>query len=121
MIFDDIACKKQNNVRDFFCMGRHKKVDCFYLCQTYANIPKHPFRDNVNLLAIFRQDDANLKHIYDDQVNSDMTYTQFKVLCSKCWSDDKYGFLVIDKDRAMNDGRYRKGFDCFAINIYTAD
>ena len=32
MIFDDIACEKQDSVRAFFCMGRHKKVDCFYLC-----------------------------------------------------------------------------------------
>ena len=31
-IFDDISCEKQDNVRAFFCMGRHKKVDCFYLC-----------------------------------------------------------------------------------------
>jgi hypothetical protein len=117
MIFDDIACEKQDNVRAFFCMGRHKKVDCFYLCQTYAHVPKHLVRDNVNLLAIFRQDEVNLKHIYDDHVNTDMTYIQFNELCSKCWRDDKHGFLVIDKDRGINDGRFRKGFDNFAINI----
>lgn len=117
MIFDDIACEKQDNVRAFFCMGRHRSVDCFYLSQTYARIPKHLVRDNVNLLAIFRQDEANMKHIYDDHVNSDMIYNQFKELCAKCWLDDKYGFLVIDKDKAINCGRYRKGFDCFAINI----
>ena len=117
MIFDDISCEKQDNVRAFFCMGRHKKVDCFYLCQTYAHVPKHLVRDNVNLLAIFRQDEVNLKHIYDDHVNTDMTYIQFKELCSKCWRDDKHSFLVIDKDRGINDGRFRKGFDNFAINI----
>ena len=65
-------------------MGRHKKVDCFYLCQTYAHVPKHLVRYNVNLLAIFRQDEVNVKHIYDDHVNTDMTYVQFKELCSKC-------------------------------------
>ena len=117
IVFDDIACEKQDNVRAFFCMGRHKKVDCFYLCQSYAHIPKHLVRDNVNLLAIFRQDEMNLKHSYEDHVNSDMSFTHFKDLCSKCWSDDKYGFLIIDKDRRMNGGRYRKGFDGFAINM----
>ena len=117
MIFDDISCEKQDNVRAFFFMGRHKKVDCFYLCQTYVHVPKHLFRDNVNLLAIFRQDEVNLKHIYDDHVNTDMTYIQFKELCSKCWKDDKHSFLVIDKYRGINDGRFRKGFDNFAINI----
>ena len=95
-------------------MGRHKKVDCFYLCQSYAHIPKHLVRDNVNLLAIFRQDDMNLKHMYDDHVNSDMSITPFKDLYSKCWRDDKYGFLIIDKDKPMNGGRYKKGFDSFA-------
>lgn len=117
MIFDDIACEKQDNVKAFFCMGRHKNVDCFYLCQSYAQVPKHLVRDNVNLLVIFRQDELNLKHVYEDHVNSDMLYTRFKDLCINCWKDNQHGFLVIDKDRAINDGKYRKGFDCFAINI----
>lgn len=117
MIFDDVACEKQNNMRAFFCMGRHKNVDCFYLCQSYAQVPKHLVRDNVNLLVIFRQDDANLRHIYEDHINSDMSFSQLKDLCSKCWNDDKHGFLMIDKDSPINAGRYRKGFDSFAINI----
>lgn len=117
MIFDDVACEKQNNVRAYFCMGRHKSVDCFYLCQSYAQIPKHLVRDNVNLLVAFRQDDVNLRHLYNDHVNTDMTFTQFKELCAKCWNDEKHGFLMIDKDSAMNSGRYRRGFDSFAINI----
>lgn len=116
MIFDDVACEKQNNIRAFFCMGRHKDVDCFYLCQSYTRIPKHLVRDNVNMLVLFRQDDTNLKHVYDDHVNSDMPFTQFKELCNKCWRDDKYGFIVIDRDSPIDAGRYRKGFDRFAIN-----
>ena len=116
MIFDDVACEKQDNVRKFFCMGRHKKVCCFYLCQSYAQVGKHLIRDNLNLLVLFRQDDVNLKHIYDNHVNTDMSLQNFKNLCSACWNDN-HGFLVIDKDREINDGRYRKGFDNFAINI----
>lgn len=118
MIFDDVACEKQDNMRAFFCMGRHRDVDSFYLCQTYARIPKHLVRDNTNFLILFRQDDMNLRHIYDDHVNTDMSYTQFKDLCSACWNEGKYSFMVIDKDRDVNDGRYRKGFDCF-INTQT--
>lgn len=118
MIFDDVACEKQDNMRAFFCMGRHRDVDCFYLCQTYARIPKHLVRDNTNLLVLFRQDEMNLKHIYDDHVNTDMSYVQFKDLCSACWNYDKYGFVVIDKDSELNHGRYRRGFDCFiSINM----
>lgn len=117
MIFDDVACESQSSIKAFFCMGRHKSVDSFYLCQSYAKIPKHLVRDNVNFLIIFRQDDINLRHIYDDHVNTDMDFVQFKKLCGKCWREGKHSFIVIDKDSDINNGRYRKGFDSFAINI----
>lgn len=113
MIFDDVACEKQDNIRAFFCMGRHRGVDSFYICQTYARTPNHLVRDNTNLLILFRQDEMNLKHIYNDHVNTDMTYAQFKDLCFACWNNDKYGFAVIDKDSELNECRYRKGFVCF--------
>ena len=90
-------------------MGRHKKVDSFYLCQSYTRIPKHLIRDSVNLLAIFRQDDMNLKHIYNDDVNNNMTFVQFKNLWMQYWNDYKYGFIVIDKDGNLNAGRYING------------
>ncbi|CAG18160.1 unnamed protein product [Bracoviriform congregatae] len=99
MIFDDVACEKQDHIKAFFCMGRHKDVDSFYLCQTYTRIPKHLIRDNANFLVLFRQDEMNLKHIYDDHVNTDMPYNSFRDLCSACWN--KYGFVVIDKDSEL--------------------
>ena len=60
MIFDDIACEKQDCLKAFICMGRHKNVDSFYLCQSYAQVPKHLVKDSINFLVIFRQDDMNL-------------------------------------------------------------
>ena len=36
MIFDDIACEKQDCLKAFFCTGRHKKEDSLYLCQSCA-------------------------------------------------------------------------------------
>ena len=110
-IFDDVACNSQSTMRNYFCMGRHQAVDSFYLCQTYAHIPKHLIRDNANFIVLFKQDDMNLKHVYDDHVNTDMPYAKFKDLCAECWNRDKHGFVVIDKDSDV--GRYRKGFDCF--------
>jgi len=112
VIFDDLACCKQSNIRQYFSFGRHNNIDCFYCCQTYSSIPKQLIRDNANVLIIFRQDTTNLKHIYDDHVNSDMSFQQFKDLCSLCWQNI-YDFVVIDKDSSLNSGRYRKGFDRF--------
>ena len=112
MIFDDVACEKQNNIRSYFCMGRHKDMDSFYLCQTYTRIPKHLVRDNENILMVFKQDELNIKHIYNDHVGVDMSFDKFYDICRECWKD-KFGFLVIIKDNDLNDGRYRKLFDHF--------
>lgn len=114
MIFDDVACENQKVIRDYFAMGRHKNVDCFYLNQTYSKIPKQLIRDNTNLLIIFKQDDINLKHIYHEHVGSDMSWSTFHQMCCNVWQYP-YGFIVINKDCKKNDGAYRKGFDTFII------
>lgn len=54
----------------------------------------------------------NLRHIYNDHINTDMPFDKLKQLCSKA-CDLHYGFLVIDKDRDKEKGRYRLGFDTF--------
>lgn len=115
-IFDDIACEKHDHIRSYFTMGRHKKIDTFYLGQTYSRIPKQLIRDNTNLLVLFKQDDMNLKHVYNDHVNTDMVYEKFRELCSKAWKN-KFGFLVIDKDSDIENGRYRIGFDSFIRDL----
>lgn len=113
MIFDDVICDKQDIIRAYFCMGRHSGVDCFYLAQTYTRIPKHLIRDNANFIVLFKQDETNLRHVFNDYgISCDMKFDQFRELCNNCWRD-KYGFVVIDTDRDKNHGRYRKGFDQF--------
>ncbi|KAK9729455.1 Poxvirus A32 protein [Popillia japonica] len=113
-IFDDVATDKQNKIKEYFSMGRHKSVDSFYLCQTYACIPKHLIRDNANFLILFKQDDLNLRHIYDEHVGTDMSFEKFKAMCGNCWKE-KYSFLVIDKESDLGNGRYRKHFDYYII------
>lgn len=116
-IFDDIACDKQHDsIREFFSMGRHKFIDTFFISQTYMRCPKHLIRDNSNYLILFKQDDINLKHIYEEHVSTDMTFEYFKNFCNNCWGQGKYSFVVIDKDSNINNGRYRIGFDYFFSN-----
>lgn len=118
IIFDDVACEQQDNIRNHFTICRHKNNNVFYLCQTYVRIPKHLIRDNANLIIIFQQDELNLKHIYRDHVNTDMTFEMFKELCSKAWTRRKKGFLVIDKESDMNcGGRYRLDFHIYITNL----
>lgn len=115
MIFDDVACDKQDRIRMFFSMGRHSQTDSFYLAQSYCRIPKHLIRDCANLIIVFRQDTLNMKKIYEDHVNMDMSLEKFKDICSRCWEGSRYGFLVIDKECGVNTGRYRLGFDTYII------
>ena len=111
-IFDDVISEKQSPIQDFFSMGRHRSLDCFYLAQTYSRIPKQLIRDNANVIILFKMDEMNLKHAYNDHAASDMTYTKFHEMCSNCW-DDSYGFIVIEKESERECGRYRKGFDSY--------
>lgn len=115
VIFDDVSSFNQDIIKSFFSFGRHTCTDCFYLCQTYSSIPKQLIRDNANLLIVFQQDMTNLKHIFDDHVSVDMNLSDFKNICGGCW-EEKSGFLVLDKDCSVNEGRYRKGFDQYIIN-----
>lgn len=114
IIFDDVACENQNNMRDYFAMGRHKCIDCFYLNQTYTKIPKQLVRDNANLIILFKQDEINLKHIYEEHVNTDMSWSEFREMCSKIWSEP-FNYVVINKDCSKNKGCYRNKFDTFVI------
>lgn len=113
-IFDDVSCHEQDKIREYFCMGRHRKIDSFYLTQTYTRVPKHLIRDNANFIILFKQDEMNLKHVYQDHVGTDMTYEQFHKLCSQCWKT-KYGFITISKDTDLNNGRYRQNLDKYVM------
>lgn len=110
-IFDDISQERQDVVRGFFSRGRHYGVNSFYLCQSFAQAPKHGVRDNVNVLLIFEQDDGNLEHVYRSHVNTDLSsFRQFRELCRRCWSQ-KHNFLFVNKDLTIPEGRYRSGFN----------
>lgn len=113
-IFDDvISDRNQDNIKQYFCLGRHRNIDCFYLTQTYTRVSKHLIRDNCNMVILFRQDDLNLKHVYGDMgIACDMKFNEFRQFCLECWRE-KYGFVVIDLDSDVNKGRYRKGFSDF--------
>uniref|UniRef100_A0A8D8XB31 Uncharacterized protein n=1 Tax=Cacopsylla melanoneura TaxID=428564 RepID=A0A8D8XB31_9HEMI len=111
MIFDDVITEKNQQIMmSYFAMGRHKNVDVFYLAQSYVKVPKSFIRCNANLLILFKQDDVNLKHIYEEHVSTDMSLKEFKNVCHSCWLE-KHSFLVINKESELNSGRYRKGFD----------
>lgn len=122
-IFDDVVCdKNQENIKNFFCLGRHFGIDVIYLTQTFTKVSKHLIRDNCNFIILFKQDMVNLKHVYNDyNVMCDMSFDEFCSFCHECWRKP-YGFVVIDMDSAPDAGRYRKEFNsflqCYKNNIH---
>lgn len=102
-------------LENFFPRGRHNKVDIFYLAQSYSKVPKQLIRDNSNLIVLFKQDETNLKHVYNEHCSGDMSYTEFKMFCTTCWNRDRFSFVVICKDSERDSGRYRLGFDTYVV------
>lgn len=106
IIFDDILTGPQNIIASYFLRGRHYNISPFYLAQSYSKVPKQCIRDNLNYLIIFKQDMKNLKHIFENHTTG-INFEKFKEMSNLCWNE-KYGFLVIDKE---SKDIYKKNFD----------
>lgn len=58
---------------------------------------------------------TNLKHIYNNHVCFDMSFTGFKNICKLL--TNKYEFIVLDKESPSNNGSYRESFNQY-ITLY---
>lgn len=114
VVFDDMINDHDVNktiVRNIFTLGRHRNLDVFYLCQTYSSLNKRLIRDNCNFAILFKQNDLNLRHVFDDfSIEIDMRFDQFRKLCFECWKEP-FGFVCISLEHGVNSGRYRKNFN----------
>jgi len=101
--------------RTYFSRARHNLIDVCYLAQSYSKVPKQLLRDNANFIVLFKQDETNLKHVYNEHCSGDMSYSEFKDFTASCWSRGRFEFIVINKDCERDNGRYRLGFDTFVV------
>ena len=99
----------------YYIHGRHSNVDCSYLSQNYAKLPRQTIRENANFICLFPQDLKNINHIHSDHVGEDMSREEFRKFCRKCWEKPR-GFAVIDLTSKKDAGKYRDGFDNFFIS-----
>jgi len=117
VIFDDVAPESFQQLQNCFSFGRHSKIDVFYLVQTYVYCPRTQVRVNANVIILFKQDERNLRTVFNDHVIGDMSFSTFKEMCQTAWNDHPFSFLTIVKDFPLNDGRYRTGLDKFFTSI----
>ena len=87
MVFDDLLLEKQDKRELYYVRGKHSNVDCFYLAQNYSKLSRQTIRENVNLICLFPQDMKNINHIFDDDVEIDMTKEEFRQLCETAWEN----------------------------------
>lgn len=113
VIFDDIITKDYDILREYFAMSRHFAIDIFFCTHSYVLVPKNLIRINLTMIVVYKMDTLNIRHIYDDHVQGDMNFETFKTMCVKCWSQNR--FLLFDKDKKINEGRYRMGFDVYIL------
>ncbi|KAF0753033.1 tigger transposable element-derived protein 4-like, partial [Aphis craccivora] len=83
IIFDDVICGPKSVIREYFSICRHSGANSLV-------------RDNSNFLIILKQNDTNLRHIFNDYSSADMDFSEFRKMCNFCWNHSDYGFLVID-------------------------
>jgi len=115
IVFDDVITQNHNIIRSFFAFSRHRQIDVCYLAQSYSHVPKQLIRDNANFIVLFKQDEMNLKHVYDEHCSGDIKYSEFKDFCMTCWRGGRFEFVVISSENERDNGRYRHGFDTYVI------
>ena len=109
VVFDDCILAKQDIIKEYFVMGRHKNISCIYLSQCYSKVDMQLIRNNLNMLCVFKQNEHYTKMIYDSFVGSDMRFDKFKKICNDCWKEN-YGFLTINLLLKPNEGKYMNRF-----------
>lgn len=114
-LFDDVITENHGIIRSYFARSRHNLIDVCYLAQSYSRVPKQLIRDNANFIVLFKQDEMNLKHVYDEHCSGDIKYLEFKEFCMSCWRGGRFEFVVISSESERDNGRYRHGFDTFVV------
>ncbi len=113
LIFDDILLENNKIIQEFYLQGRHSNVSVILLSQNYFLVDRSTIRCNVNLLIIFAQSFKNINHIFAD-IQPEIEFEEFKTFCTDAWKE-KYGFIVLDLDSTIENGKYRRGFSTFYL------
>jgi hypothetical protein len=58
-----------------------------YFAQIFPKIPSNWWA-KIQVFSLFRQDNTNLKHVYDEFLGGVVSLHKFRHVCSKCWEED---------------------------------
>ena len=65
-----------------------KKINFYYLSQSYFDLSKRTIRNNSNKKILFNQTLRDIENKYRDVAVYDTSYDKFKRFCRKSWDKD---------------------------------
>ncbi|KAL4152739.1 hypothetical protein QTP88_000572 [Uroleucon formosanum] len=81
VVFDHMIKKKQlGDIEEVVEIDESKFGRQYH--RSYSKVPKQLLRDNANFIVLFKQDETNLKHVYNEHCSGDMSYSEFKDFCT---------------------------------------
>ena len=102
-------------VQAMFKRSKHNNLSIFIISQDYYELPKRTIRANGNIYHIFKPNNfLDVRNIYQDKANIDMTVNEFRYLKSTGWNE-KHFPLTIDMTKDKYTGRYRLGLDSLFV------
>ena len=64
-------------------------------------MPKRTIPNISDIIILFQQTLKDVEHIYREIAGFDMSYDEFKSLCTEAWKE-KYNYLIINKLEGKN-------------------
>ena len=106
VVFDYLLLSNQeSNIDLCFTRGRHQNIEIYYISQSYFHLPKNPFRNNSNIIFLFKQTLRDIILLFHDIAGLDMYLSQCKQPFRKGW-ENEYDYLRKDRFAKVGKGRY---------------
>ena len=110
VVFDDMNFEKNQNVMiEYFSSGRHKNCSCFYLAQSFFDIPK-AIRLNCNYFCIFNTPSTTNLDLIRKTIALDIDKDKLKEIFKNVLSKP-YNFVTFDLKTNIGPLRIRKNWD----------
>jgi len=110
VVFDDMNFEKNQNVMiEYFSSGRHKNCSCFYLAQSFFDIPK-AIRLNCNYFCIFNTPSTTNLDLIRKTIALDIDKDKLKEIFKNVLSKP-YNFVTFDLKTNIEPLRIRKNWD----------
>ena len=85
VVFDDMLDSVKKLIDPFCTRRKDNYLNVYCLSQSYFDLPKRTIRNNSNIIILFQQTLKDVERIYRDIVGFDMSYDEFKELCTDSW------------------------------------